>query len=415
MNINRFNPTADVSPYLSVYGSQTLQPWRYQFGVMTNYARDPAEVGALGARRVGIVDHLIMTDVSGAFGVTDWFQLALDVPVAVYVDEFDLIGNEMKVVRMSDVRFEPKFRLVDIDRHSIGLSVLPTLIIPTGSGDDRVGNNSWAGGGKIILDAAIGERVQIATNFGYVARKSVTVVNVLEDHRFTYGAGLSIKAADWMDMMGEVSGSTNVSNFFKEKAESPLEADGGLRFSLPQPEGFAITVGGGVGFGFGYGTPTYRALLGVSYPNPKHVYLPVAPPPPVEEAFAKVEKKKIVITKKVHFEFDRSGIRPVSYPILDAVVDILKENADILKVRIEGYCDSKGTDKYNLKLSQRRVQTVKVYLTSHGIEASRLTAVGYGESQPIADNTTPEGRARNRRVVFTILDQEGPETSKASE
>ena len=156
---------------------------------------------------------------------------------------------------------------------------------------------------------------------------------------------------------------------------------------------------------FGYGAPDFRAILGVSYLKPRRADLP--PPPPPEEAVAKVEKKKIVITKRIHFEFDKSVIRPISFRILDAVVDIMKENPDIRKVRVEGHTDSKGSDAYNIKLSQRRSNSVRDYLISHGIEADRLVGVGYGETRPVATNDTAEGRAQNRRVEFTILDQEG--------
>ena len=134
--------------------------------------------------------------------------------------------------------------------------------------------------------------------------------------------------------------------------------------------------------------------------------VPEPPPPPMEEALAKVEKK-IIITKKIHFEFDKAVIRPISFRILDAVVDILKTNTGIRKVRVEGHCDYKGSDAYNMRLSQRRVNAVRQYLMAHGIEGDRLVAVGYGESRPIATNETAEGRARNRRVEFTILEQEG--------
>jgi outer membrane protein OmpA-like peptidoglycan-associated protein len=88
------------------------------------------------------------------------------------------------------------------------------------------------------------------------------------------------------------------------------------------------------------------------------------------------------------------------------VVDIMKQNPDIRKVRVEGHTDSKGSDAYNIKLSQRRANAVRDYLIAHGVEADRLVAVGYGETRPVADNGTAEGRARNRRVEFTILEQE---------
>jgi outer membrane protein OmpA-like peptidoglycan-associated protein len=108
--------------------------------------------------------------------------------------------------------------------------------------------------------------------------------------------------------------------------------------------------------------------------------------------------------QKIHFEFDRSTIRPISYPILDDVADLLMRNPQIHHVRIEGHTDWIGSDAYNMGLSQRRADSVRTYLINKGIDPSRLIAVGYGETRPIADNNTVLGRAKNRRVEFTVLD-----------
>jgi OOP family OmpA-OmpF porin len=79
----------------------------------------------------------------------------------------------------------------------------------------------------------------------------------------------------------------------------------------------------------------------------------------------------------------------------------LLKNPDI-KVEIAGYCDYVGSDAYNKKLSQRRAETVKAYLESKGVAAARLTAVGYGKTDFVADNKTAEGRAMNRRIEFKV-------------
>ena len=99
-------------------------------------------------------------------------------------------------------------------------------------------------------------------------------------------------------------------------------------------------------------------------------------------------------------------IRPVSFPILDGVVDIFKANPDIRKVRIEGHTDSKGADAYNMELSQRRADAVKEYLMEHGISEEILVAIGYGETRPVDTNDTAEGRAKNRRIEFFIIERD---------
>ena len=112
--------------------------------------------------------------------------------------------------------------------------------------------------------------------------------------------------------------------------------------------------------------------------------------------------------KGVNFDYDKSNLRPDAVAILSEAVEILKRYPE-LKVEVAGHTDSKGTDAYNQALSERRARAVYDYLTSNGIDASRMTGPnGYGESRPIAPNTNedgsdnPEGRAKNRRTELNV-------------
>jgi len=112
--------------------------------------------------------------------------------------------------------------------------------------------------------------------------------------------------------------------------------------------------------------------------------------------------------KGVNFDFDKSTLRPDAVAILNEAAEILKRYPE-LKVEVAGHTDSKGTDAYNQALSERRARAVYDYLTSNGVDASRLTGpTGYGESRPIAPNTNedgsdnPEGRAKNRRTELNV-------------
>jgi OOP family OmpA-OmpF porin len=110
------------------------------------------------------------------------------------------------------------------------------------------------------------------------------------------------------------------------------------------------------------------------------------------------------LTLEVQFDNNSATLRPESLDYLDKVAARLSELTSITGV-IEGHTDSNGSAEYNQDLSQRRAKTVVDYLVSKGVPASRLTAQGLGETQPIADNTTAEGRAQNRRVVLRRTDQ----------
>jgi len=115
-----------------------------------------------------------------------------------------------------------------------------------------------------------------------------------------------------------------------------------------------------------------------------------------------IEVGLTVRLKNIYFDFDKTTLKSESFVELNKVVDFLKRNGNVA-IEIAGHTDSKGSDTYNLNLSQGRSQSVVDYLIGQGIDTSRLQAQGYGESKPIDSNDTDEGRANNRRVEFTVL------------
>ena len=127
------------------------------------------------------------------------------------------------------------------------------------------------------------------------------------------------------------------------------------------------------------------------------------PEPGPEEATITVTDTRILISQRIYFDFDADTIKPVSKPLLDRVAQVILEMPAEWVIRVEGYTDSEGPDPYNLDLSYRRARSVVEYLASRGVPKRRLVYVGYGERNSIAPNDTPEGRALNRRVEFTIV------------
>ena len=119
-------------------------------------------------------------------------------------------------------------------------------------------------------------------------------------------------------------------------------------------------------------------------------------------ALTPIEIGATVRLNKVYFDFDKATLRPESFPELDRVVTLM-ENNPTLEIEISGHTDDKGSDAYNLKLSQNRANSVKKYVVSKGISSSKIIAKGYGESQPEVANDSDENRQFNRRVQFTVL------------
>jgi outer membrane protein OmpA-like peptidoglycan-associated protein len=103
----------------------------------------------------------------------------------------------------------------------------------------------------------------------------------------------------------------------------------------------------------------------------------------------------------VQFDLDKADIRPDAAVILDEAASLLSANPGT-QVAVGGHTDSSGSDAYNQSLSERRAASVRDYLASKGVDASRLSTAGFGESQPVADNATAEGRALNRRVELSV-------------
>ena len=128
---------------------------------------------------------------------------------------------------------------------------------------------------------------------------------------------------------------------------------------------------------------------------------PEPAPAPAPEVVRPAAHTKIIL-EGTNFDFNKASLRPAGKLKLDENVKTLTQYSDI-NVEITGHTDSIGTEKYNQKLSEKRAETVKNYMESKGIAASRMTTKGYGESKPIASNKTAAGRAENRRVEIEIL------------
>jgi OOP family OmpA-OmpF porin len=132
-------------------------------------------------------------------------------------------------------------------------------------------------------------------------------------------------------------------------------------------------------------------------PAPAPAPAPAAAPVPVAPA-----TEKVSFAADAFFDFDKSNLKPEGKAKLDDLADKVK-GLTLEVVIAVGHTDAKGTDAYNQKLSVRRADAVKEYLAGKGIEASRIYTEGKGKSQPVADNKTDAGRAKNRRVEIEVV------------
>jgi OmpA-OmpF porin, OOP family len=126
-----------------------------------------------------------------------------------------------------------------------------------------------------------------------------------------------------------------------------------------------------------------------------------------EEPLVEIETERLSLNDAINFDTGKDTIRPESSGVLEAIAAILKGHAEIGRIRVEGHTDNVGSAAYNKDLSQRRAQSVVDALVARGVARERLVPVGFGFERPIAPNASPLGRAKNRRVEFTILTDQG--------
>lgn len=138
---------------------------------------------------------------------------------------------------------------------------------------------------------------------------------------------------------------------------------------------------------------------------------PEPEPEPPKMQLVEVTEDAIVIKQKIQFEFGKADIKEESHPLLNEIVSVLQSTPRIKKVSVEGHTDSVGSDKANQKLSEERAASVVAYLTEKGVDASRLTSKGFGESKPLDEADTDAARAKNRRVEFKITEQDQETTT----
>jgi len=214
-----------------------------------------------------------------------------------------------------------------------------------------------------------GWRPYVVAGFSYYDREGES--NLWSDEEYTHQAQIGFGFSKMLSEQWEFRGDARLAHKLREGNEGIN--DGSLNFAL----------------NYYFNKP---AAPVVEEPvEPRVPEMPVREPEP--------EMRTITVRLDVEFEFDKAVVRAIYGDELQAVANAMKVHDDIELV-LEGHTDWIGTDAYNQDLSDRRAKAVKAKLVeTYGIAANRISTVGYGESRPIADNKTDEGRARNRRVI----------------
>jgi OmpA-OmpF porin, OOP family len=365
---------------------------------------------------------------------------------------------------LGDLRLGAKVPLLDATRWPVGLSALAELRLPTGN------PKAFASDGLALVPGLVTTRtvgpVRLDAQVGYTVRRQGQFAQLVVHDGVTYGLGASMdlpplaSLTRWRALAELTGGIPRGFDSLSDRYRAPLEAWGGLRAALTTH--LAAEAGAGAGLGqAGYGHARWRVFVGVRWsappappegsepdrdgdgvpdskdlcpdePGPPELdgcpdtdgdgipdwedRCPHEPGPaenqgcplPPGEPLVELEVQRLSLHDAVNFDTDRDTLKPESFPVLDQVARLLGEHPELTRIRVEGHTDNVGSAAYNKELSLRRANAVVRYLVGHGVAPARLVPEGYGLERPVARNETALGRARNRRVEFTILDGPHP-------
>jgi len=256
----------------------------------------------------------------------------------------------------------------------------------------------------------VGDYVRIPINVGYKTSFRQDIPSLAIGNQLTFGAAVQLLLGQdrfmvTMEAFGRTAAASGTG--FGGSQESPVELLGGFKYL--HPKGFAVGIAGTGGVTSGYGNPDWRmiGMLGYTIPEKEKVIVvdtdrdAIVDPDP-EEQHVVIEEGRIEILDKIYFNVDSAQLQTRSHAVLDNVAEVLVVHPEILIVHVEGHTDWTGPSAYNMRLSQRRAESVVRYLIDEGgVRKDRFIAQGFGETQPLVPNAkTKMALAQNRRVEF---------------
>jgi outer membrane protein OmpA-like peptidoglycan-associated protein len=458
LDAERFKPAVTTDGWVNSEGSgvrSTSDPW--ELGLFLNYSRNSLiTVDDDGELLHQYISGRLGVDLLASVTLADPFAIGLGLPLFLLQTGDD----DPSFAGIGDLRIVPKLRILD-DRESVGLALAVEVRAPTHSGDFSGGATNAVAIPKLIFDNRFRSGLRLGLNAGVSIRENTRFgPNVLGGDEFMYGLDLGFRPGglEGKTELGiELFGGLGLQELDRE--EAPLEAFGFIRHE-PSEE-WEIIGGPALGLIAGYGVPILRGFIGVRYRPTSHdgdkdgvadaddqcpdvaedrdSYqdhdgCPEEDPdedrdgvPDHEDACPEqketingiddedgcpdtgdenvvFEDGQFKVLQTVEFEHGSAEIKQESHSLLDQVALHMKANPDVKKIRVEGHTDDTGPRDVNMRLSEKRAESVRKYLIDKGVSANRLKAVGHGPDRPLVDDDTPEARQKNRRVEFHVED-----------
>lgn len=432
--VGRYEPSERGSAWFVVDDLDLRGGPRPAFGATLDLAHKPLAVrDARGEERFALVETQLFLHLGGAIVLVERLRLALNAPVALVQDgEGGLVAGETldpaRGASFGDVRLGADLRVAgargDLATVAIGLRSW----LPTGSPSRFTGDSALRLGPHVLVAGDAGRLAWAArAAFVFRARDDAYAGRPLgSELAFSAGVGLRLGATRQVLVGPELFATTvTAGSAFLSSRGTPADVVLGAHVTMSS----GLRVGGALGGGLssGLGSPAFRALLSAEWGAPPPVAAAPTPPPEddfpagtwtnpqlspsapkPQEPLAVVTETEIQIREQVRFATDSAELAAESDPVLDAVRRLLVEHPEVRRLRVEGHTDDTGDPSYNEDLGRRRAAAVVTWLVEHGVDGARLESAGFGSKVPLDSNATEAGRARNRRVVFTILERTRP-------
>src|SRR5215831_12892037 len=417
-----------------------------------------------------VVPYRVDLHLLGAFQLHPRVELAADLPANLSQgDNFSLLnqyGYSQPGVsggHLGDIRLLPRFILFPALDSPIGVAVVTEVRLPTGSGQNFLGESAPVFAPRLALERPIGP-FRLLGNFGARLRREAQYINLIVGNEYTIGLGGMYRLPDLgrfsdIHAMAEINLATPTAapfalSEFADQRKSAWEVLFGLRSKFGSRWGAELAMGRGIAVHSGYAREGFRAMASLRYdfdltahppglladadgdgipdsedacPNqpglaefdgcpdtdgdqvPDNVdKCPKEPGPaendgcPLGPPYVVLENDQIHLRGSVLFNLGQAIIQKQSFPLLDEMAALLKSKPDIELLEIGGHTDNRGGRPYNQDLSERRASAVVEYLAKKGVQRGRLTSHGFAFDRPIASNQDALGRAKNRRVEFQI-------------
>ncbi len=458
-------PALSLDGGFAVETARAAEKGTHAFGAVLDLSNG-LMVLKLGSQRDDLIANRLTLHLLGAWSLGR-VELGAHLPVALWQQsDFSLLTGQgvtgplvapIAGTALGDLRLGAKLPLLDGASWPLDLAVLADLRLPTGN------PRAFTSDGLALAASLIGSRrfgpIRVDGQVGYLFRGTGQYAQLIVHDGFTYAAGGGLdlpplrRLARWKAIAELTGGWPRGFDASTDRYRAPLSVRAGVRAWFTRQWSGEVGLGTGIGEA-GYGHERWRVFAGVRWtaeaagppggdddgdgvPNARDLcpkepgpadldgcpdrdgdgipdredQCPEEPGPaenagcprPDAEPLVELQSRRLSLSDSIQFDTGLDTIKPGSFRVLDQVAAIIGEHPELKLIRVEGHTDNVGSAAYNKELSGRRAASVMRHLVARGVAPGRLQAAGYGFDKPIASNETALGRARNRRVEFTIM------------